>query len=160
MNKVLILLTCLLSFSLLAVDYKWEKNAEDSAKLEKSVAVAAREFNFVIRKVASSRLRKATAPYKTLTLTIEGDNVTFIRDGKDPLKAVIGGEPVLWLESKVSFQRLPEGKLKQIFAAEDGTREFIYTFNADKSLAVSVKLTSDKLKKPMEYTLKYVPVQK
>lgn len=142
-----------------AAEYKWENNPQDTAALEKSVAKAAREFNFVIRKIASSRLRKATTPYKTITLTINDDKVAFARDGKDPINAVIGGPAVQWLDNKVTFVRLSNGSLKQTFIAEDGQREFLYVFNADGSLTIKVKLASEKLKNPMEYTLKYVPVK-
>ncbi|MBR0459543.1 MAG: hypothetical protein IJJ26_09925 [Victivallales bacterium] len=143
-----------LSLAAHAVDYQWDHNPEDTKNLQAQVAKAAKEFNFVIRKIASGRLTKATTPYEKLVLVLDGDKVTFERDGADKLEAVIG-QPVSWLGNQVQFQREADGRLKQSFTAEDGSREFLYTFEPDGNLKVDITLKSSKLKAPIRYSLHY-----
>ena len=54
-------------------------------KLAAAVESAAKEFNFAIRGVARRRLQKSTRPYDKLFLELDGERVTFERNGSDRL---------------------------------------------------------------------------
>ena len=162
-NKIakIAVMTCLCAFTLVATEYKWDNSPKDSAALKEKVTAASKEFNWAIRKIASSRLTKATAPYQTIELTIDGDRVAFSRNGKDRVETTFGATPAKWFEdTKVTFEKLADGQVKQNFLAEDGRREFLYKFEEDGSLAVTISLFSEKLKAPIVYQLKYLPVKK
>lgn len=159
--KNVVFLLCLFALNVFAAEYKWDNSPKDAAALKEKVAIASKEFNWAIRKIASSRLTKATAPYQTIELTIEDGQVTFSRNGKDRVTTTFGAAPVKWFEdTKVTFEKLADGRVKQNFLAEDGRREFLYKFEDDGSFTVTISLFSEKLSKPISYNLKYQPVKK
>ena len=159
--KKLALLLCLFALTLFGAEYQWDNSPKDAAALKEKVALASKSFNWAIRKIASSRLTKATAPYQTIELTIDGDRVTFSRNGKDRVTTTFGAAPVKWFEdTKVTFEKLADGQVRQNFLAEDGRREFLYKFGEEGSLAVTITLHSEKLSGPLSYHLKYTPVKK
>ena len=160
MTKILAIL-CLCAITIGATEYKWDNSPKDTAALKEKVAVASKEFNWAIRKIASSRLTKATAPYQTIELAVEENRVVFSRNGANRIETTFGAAPVKWFEdTKVTFEKLEDGRVKQSFLAEDGRREFLYKFEEDGSLTVTISLFSEKLKAPLSYQLKYQPVKK
>ncbi len=126
-------------------------------KLTATVETAAKEFNFAIRGVARRRLQKSTRPYDKLVLEIDGDRVTFERNGADRMTGLIGGPAVAWLENQVTFtRRESDGALVQTFTAEDGVRTNVYRFAEDgKTLFLDITVKSPKLSAPLVYTLQY-----
>lgn len=126
-------------------------------KLAAAVESAAKEFNFAIRGVARRRLQKSTRPYDKLFLELDGERVTFERNGSDRLAGVLGGEAVEWLGNQVTFRRRDiDGALVQTFTAEDGVRTNVYRFEEDgKVLHLDITVKSPKLKSPLVYTLQY-----
>ena len=159
--KFLATLLCIFAVTSFAAEYQWDNSPKDAAALKEKVAIASKEFNWAIRKIASSRLTKATTPYQNIELAIDGDRVAFSRNGKNRVETTFGAAPVKWFEdTKVTFEKLADGQVKQNFLAEDGRREFLYNFAEDGSLAVTISLFSEKLAKPIVYQLKYLPVKK
>ncbi len=150
----------LLTVTVFATNYKWDNSPKDTDALKEKVAAASKQFNWAIRKIASKRLTKATAPYQAIELTINENQVTFSRNGANRIETTFGAAPVKWFEdTKVTFEKLNDGRVKQSFLAEDGKREFLYKFEEDGSLLVTISLFSEKLSGPLTYTLKYLPVK-
>lgn len=140
-----------------AEQYRWNGSAETKEQLKETIEQASKEFNFMIRKIAVSRLKKVTSPYETIFFKVEGDTVIFERDGADRIEGKIGGPAVTWLKDyQVTFERLADGRIKQSFVAEDGTRENVYRIKEDGTLEIEVTIKTDKLKKPLTFTLIYV----
>lgn len=140
-----------------AEQYRWNGSAETKEQLKQTIERASKEFNFMIRKIAVGRLKKVTSPYETIYFKVEGDTVIFERDGADRIEGKIGGPAVTWLgEYQVTFERLADGRIKQSFVAEDGTRENVYRLKEDGTLEIDVTIKTDKLKNPLTFTLVYV----
>lgn len=142
-----------------AGDYAWSKAEGEKAALDKAIAGAEGVW-WVPNSTVQSRLAKTAIPYDTIKIEIAGDEITFTRNGKNPVKAKVDGPAVSWTREdgetfQVSFKKV-DGKLLMSFVAEDGGRENLFSLSADKSeLTMAVTLKSSKLKAPVCFSLGY-----
>ena len=116
-------------------------------------------MGLLMRGRAREHLREATQPWKELTLTIEGDQLTFSSNDRS-IKMTIGGP-----STQVSGERgvgtmqaqYKDGKLFMTAVGEAGTRTTVFHLAEDgKRLTLEVSLASQKLVKPIRYRETYV----
>jgi hypothetical protein len=118
---------------------------------------AAKEFNFLLRPIARSRLNRTNPNITRVAITRIGDDITIQVGKSKPATARPNGTPVKWSRDNEEFDLALawEGMtLMQSFSAPDGKRCDRYTLSPDgNSLALEVTITSEDLKKPMKYSL-------
>jgi hypothetical protein len=81
-------------------------------------------------------------------------------DERNPIVAPASGAAVKWTREDGEVfdvtMRSASGRLTQTFAAEDGSRENVYTVSADgRTLTMNVTLRSPRLSAPLTYKLVY-----
>lgn len=130
------------------------------APVEQAVDKVVAEMNPVVRQIARSRLSKTNQPYRHITLAATPATISIATDRHAPIEAPADGTPVNWRRDdnellKVSMQW--KGRtLQEVFAAEDGKRVNVFELSPDgRELKLMVTVTSDRLPKPLSYTLVY-----
>lgn len=129
--------------------------AEQDAVLEAIDDVVA-DMNVFARGIARDRLRESNPVPKKLEISRNGDEITIAFDGRkyaaplDGSSVKVVGVTGDTLDYRVS---LGEDKLRQHFAGGKGKRVNTLRRRGDKRLKVAVKVSSDSLPKPLQYTL-------
>ncbi len=143
--------------------YKLSEDAKKAEKrIEKIIEEGTADMNFITRGIARGKLKDALKPHQKIELKLSGDQVEIV-DARGPLVAPSSGKCVK--PSK------PRGKAKQVCHAFKGrvvvqtikTPEAVriakYTVGADKTMRAEFTLKSERLPKPIKYTLKYKPTK-
>ncbi len=169
-NKMMMMTMAVLALALSSVaaeadayagKYKWKETPEAKAALEKAVDAGAQQITWALRKIARGRLTDTTKPYTSIRLAIKGNEITFERNGTNPILAKTDGKAVTWKredgkEYQVVFSITANGALKQTFTADDGVRENVFTLSPDgKVLTMQASVSSKKLKQPVIFSLEY-----
>jgi hypothetical protein len=117
-------------------------NATQSEQpIKKAVDEGAAQINFLLRPIARSRLKKTNPNITRVAIARAGDDITIALGTSKPSTARPGGPTIKW----------------STFIAPDGKRVNRYTLSSDgNTLSLEIALTSDMLKKPVEYTLAFV----
>ena len=131
-----------------------------SDNVDKAIATAIKDMNFVTRPIARGRLQKTNQPYKQVTIATAGANTVVTIDQQPPRQAPSTGTPVDWTRADGEKFKLSMswdgGSLVESFKAEDGQRVNTYTLSPDGSvLTMNVRITSPRLSKPLTYKLAF-----
>lgn len=132
-----------------------------SDDLERAINTAVAEFNFLIRPIARSRLRKVNTPYPSLVVTEAADALAISYDPRRPIVMPADGTPIQWRredgELLSVWARRIQDTLVQHFTASDGERrnEFRRSAAGD-TLYLTVTVTSPRLEQPLSYRLIYL----
>jgi hypothetical protein len=138
----------------------WLFTAEGSDDVSRAIEQAVAPLNFVVRPIASGRLRKTNSPYQAIRISYTPTQVTLVADAHAPIVTPATPTVVKWRREDgevfdVSTQWFG-GSLEQTFAAPDGKRVNLYTPGPDgNTLALHVTVTSPRLTRPVSYTLRY-----
>jgi hypothetical protein len=123
-----------------------------------AIDAAVKDFNFVTRPIARSRLRKTNPLIARIEVAPVGSKVSIQLDKSKPTVTEPGKPPIKWTRDDGEvFDVSTEWKgraLQQSFAAPDGSRVNRYSVSPDGSaLTMDVTLTSPQLKAPVNYRL-------
>lgn len=112
-------------------------------------------LSFIIKPIARKRLRATNPDLQTLVIRNVGDSIDVIVNDDVALRTAPGaeftwkgfkGEPIEVTTSLV------EGVLTNTFTAPDGVKVNRYRLRGDGLLELRVRMTSKRLKQPIEYT--------
>jgi hypothetical protein len=123
-----------------------------------AIDAAVKDFNFIARPIARSRLKKTNPLITRIEIAHTGNAVSIQLDKSKPTVTEPGKPPIKWTrddgeEFDVSTD-WKAGTLQQSFVAPDGTRTNRFSISPDGSiLTVDVTLTSPQLKAPVNYRL-------
>lgn len=127
----------------------------EAGRRKAAIQAATDDMSAFIRGTARSRLEARTAPAKTLSLKVAGDQLTIVRGGHT-MTLTIGAKPIevehQGKKAKVSARRAGQ-RLVVLSQGAKARREVTYALSADGArLTLSSKMTAAKLSKPLEYT--------
>jgi hypothetical protein len=161
-NQVIALLGCaLIHLSAGAQDARLQgvfvNPTQSEQPIKTAIDGAAKEFNFLLRPIARSRLTKTNPNITRVAIMRIDDDITIQVGTSKPATARPNGTAVKWSRNNEQFDLalVWEGMiLMQSFTAPDGKRCDRYALSRDgNSLALDVTITSDDLKQPMKYSL-------
>ena len=129
-----------------------------SDNVDKAIAAAVKDMNFITRPIARGRLQKTNQPYQQVAIATSGANTVVTIDKLPPREAPSDGTPVDWTRAdgeKFKLSMMWDGaQLVESFKAEDGQRVNTYALSPDGStMTMNVKITSPRLPKPLTYKL-------
>ena len=127
--------------------------------IKTAIDAAAKEFNFLLRPIARSRLTKTNPNITRVAIMRVDDDITIQVGTSKPATARANGPTTKWSRNDEEFDLAIawEGKtLVQSFSAPDGKRYDRYTLSPDgNSLSLEVTITGQDLKKPVQYALAF-----
>ena len=131
-----------------------------SDNVDKAIATAIKDMNFVTRPIARGRLQKTNQPYQKVVIATAGANTVVTIDGQPPRQAPSSGAAIDWTrpdgEKMKLSMRWDGGQLIETFKPEDGQRLNAYALSPDGStLTMQVTISSPRLSKPLTYKLAY-----
>ena len=131
-----------------------------SDNVDRAIARAVKDMNFITKPIARGRLQKTNQPYQQVTIATEGANTVVTIDKQPPRQAPSNGTAVDWTRADGEKFKLTMtwdgGSLVESFKAEDGQRVNAYTLSPDGStLTMNVTITSPRLSKPLTYKLAF-----
>jgi hypothetical protein len=143
----------------IAGTYTFDRAGSDN--VDKAIATAVKDMNFVTRPIARGRLQKTNQPYQQVTIGTSGANTVVTIDKLPARQAPSDGTPVNWTRPadgdklKLSMQ-WDSTRLVETLKAEDGQRVNAYSLSPDgATLTMNVTITSPRLPKPVTYRLAY-----
>jgi len=129
--------------------------AQSEEPIESAIEAATKDFNFLARPIARSRLKNVSPVIKRVEIRRIGPSYVITLGTASPTTTVPGGPSVQWnsddgdvLDVSTEWQ---DGILVQIFVAQDGKRFNRYTVAPDGTLVMDVTLTSPELQQPLRY---------
>lgn len=134
--------------------------AQGSDDIETVIRNGTAKMNFIKRPIARSRLKKTNLPYQTIRIEETPAQVSIISDHRAPIVTPADGKSIKWRREDgelfdVNTVR-EQGKLKQTFVAEDGSRENLYSLSPDgETLTMQVTIRSGQLPAPIVYKLDF-----
>lgn len=140
--------------------FKYVGSDAERAALNAAIERSIDGFSFFTKGAARSKLQEATAPKAWLRLSFVGDNIVVATPGALPTVSPDNGATVTvrgedGTRAKVA-QRLVGRRLVQHVVMDGATSQAEYVLGADdKTLTIRVRLKSDKLAAPVDYTLTY-----
>jgi hypothetical protein len=134
--------------------------AQTDETIKPAIEVAVKDFNFISRPIARSRLKKANTVIKRVEVGRAGKAVTITLGTGNPTVTEPGAAPVKWKRNDGEvFDVSTEWQgatLVQSFVAEDGKRVNRYTLSPDgATLTMQVTISSEQLKAPVQYQLSF-----
>ena len=114
------------------------------------------DMNVIVRGIARSRLQASNPVPKTISIGRDGETIIVAFDQREHTVPLDGSiiQVVGVTGSTLDYRiTVSEGQLKQHFAGSKGTRVNTMQRRGDDRLKVSVKVSSDSLPTPLEYSL-------
>jgi hypothetical protein len=135
----------------------WQFVPEQSEAIDGAVDKAVAHMNFLVRGVARSRLRGANKPIQRIIIQYPDDNVyVSLRADEPPVITPRTGEFAPYTRADGEVVRvkteLGNGVIRQFFDSDDGQKEHVYRLRPDGTMAFEVKVLSERLRAPFEYT--------
>ncbi len=157
-----LLLPVLCASTLMAQDAAWLGtwklgSAPDiGAIIERSTA----EMSFIKRPIARSRLKKLNPAYQRVLIARNGADFTIQFDERQPIRMPADGKAIPWTredgEKFMVSVKTQGDSFSQHYQGEDGERSNLFRVGATgKVLTLEVTVKSQKLPKPLVYTLPY-----
>lgn len=135
--------------------------ARGSDDIEQVIRNGTAKMNFIKRPIARSRLKKTNLPYQTIRIEETPAQVSVASDHRAPVVTPADGKTIRWRREDGELFDVnsvwEEGRLKQTFVAEDGSRENLFSLSPDgQTLTMQVTIRSGKLPAPIVYRLNYM----
>lgn len=133
------------------------KSDSVEAAIERGIA----SMSFVARPVARGMLRKRNGVPAEIGISRQGDQLRMERPGRPTITGSWDGRPIAYTppdgeKTQVSYKLVGGGALEESFVAKDGSRTNTFEWSAkDALLYLRVRLTGERLPKPIEYRLAY-----
>ena len=143
----------------IAGTYVLDRAASDN--VDKAIATAVKDMNFVTRPIARGRLQKTNQPYQQVSIATAGANTVVTIDKLPSRQAPSDGTSIDWTRpadgEKLKLSMQWDGaRLVETLKAEDGQRVNAYSLSPDGSaLTMNVTITSPRLPKPLTYKIMY-----
>jgi len=158
----LLTLSAALAASLAAQEPAWlgtwklGKAPDLAATIEKCTE----EMSFIKRPIARSRLKKLNPAYQRVVIARSGAEITIQFDERQPIRVPVDGKAIPWTredgEKFMVSVKPGADALTQHYQGEDGERSNLFRVDgAGKALSLEVTVKSQKLPKPLVYTLSY-----
>lgn len=133
---------------------------QPEAPIKAAIETAVKDFNFIARPIARSRLKKTNSPIKRVEIGRNGKAVAIGLDSNKPIATEPGAAPIKWKRDDGEvFDVSTEWQgpaLVQTFVAPDGKRVNHYSLSADgMTITMHVTLTSPQLDVPVQYDLHF-----
>ena len=129
--------------------------------LEAAIEDTIDDMNFITRPIARGKLKKSNSLFKKITLVVTEDTVEIQLDSRKSIRTKSDGKDVTkWKrdvgdEFKITQKREAD-HITQIYKGEDGSKVVDYNLSSDhKKLTMIIQVKSNKLPKPLTYTLRY-----
>jgi hypothetical protein len=133
--------------------------AEQSDDIPRVIEKGTSRLNFLVRRIARSRLKKTNQPYLTAVIHRTGGQVSIGTDGADPVVTPADGAVIEWTREDGETFAVntveSQGGIRQTFTAEDGSRENLWLPMAGDGLELQVTISSGKLPEPIRYRMVY-----
>lgn len=118
------------------------------------------EMSFIKRPIARSRLKKLNPAYQRVVIARNGADFTIQFDERQPIRVPADGKAIPWTredgEKFMVSVKPGTDTLTQHYQGEDGERSNLFRMDATgKALLLEVTVKSQKLPKPLAYTLSY-----
>jgi hypothetical protein len=134
--------------------------AGESDNVDQAINQAIARMNVATRQIARPRLRRTNQPYQRVVISTTASSVSITTDNRAPITTSAAGAPIKWtredgevLDVSTTWQG---NRLRQVFAAEDGRRENVWSMSPDGNmLTLNVTVTSGRLPQPLTYRLTY-----
>jgi hypothetical protein len=127
--------------------------------LKQAIDRATETMNFFVRAIARRQLRQKTVLYASFAMWRSGEFFCSSLPGEPVLSLPLSGSTALWKApdgETVRVHLMLGPQLSEVFEAKQGRRENHFTISSDRAiLTMDVRITSDKLPKPVEYRLIY-----
>ncbi|HYO82814.1 MAG TPA: hypothetical protein VES20_15520 [Bryobacteraceae bacterium] len=132
----------------------------ESADVKGVIEDTVRQFNFLIRPIARSRLQKTNVAFPSIEFrrTADGSFTIWHEQGTAVTHAAPGQtvRAVSPDNSRIEVSLVPGPPLREIYQSGEGRRENRYELSAGgESLAVHVNIASPRLRGPIVYRLVY-----
>jgi len=130
-----------------------------SDNVDEAINRSISRMNIATRQIARPRLRRTNQPYQRVTLQV-GQQISIATDARRPIVTPRSGESIRWTREDGEVldvsTRMDGNRIRQVFAAEDGRRENVYSLSPDgRTLTIEVTVTSGRLPAPLTYRLVY-----
>jgi hypothetical protein len=137
--------------------FAFDARASDS--IDQAINEAIRDMSWVVRQVARTRLRRINDPFTTVQISQSGPDVVVVLEGRS-IASPASGEEIQWRRETGEVlgvsTRWRGDRLEQTFTAEDGRRTNVFTLDpSGETLSVQVSISSERLARPLTYTLRY-----
>jgi hypothetical protein len=131
-----------------------------SDNVDQAVNQAIGRMNIATRQVARTRLRRTNQPYQRVVIATTPSSVSITTDNRAPITTSAAGAPIKWTREDGEVLNVSTtweaNRLRQVFAAEDGRRENVWSLSPDgRTLTLNVTVTSGRLPQPLTYKLVY-----
>lgn len=142
--------------------YRFAGGEDEVRKVERAIDEGVEEMSFLIRGMASRRLKEPNLPSDELRIFMEGENITVARLGHPDISAPADGRAVIWRnpdngnELKVSHRVSEAGTLTQSLVGERGTSVNRFQVNHSGRLTMKTTIEADKLPSPIRFSTTYV----
>jgi hypothetical protein len=138
--------------------------ADRSDNVDQAINQAISRMNIATRQIARPRLRRTNQPYQRVTIATTPQQVSITTDARAAIRTSPAGTPIKWTREDGEVldvsTRWDGNRLRQVFAADDGQRENVYSLSPDGgTLTIRVTVTSGRLPAPLTYNLVYDRVQ-
>lgn len=129
-------------------------------KMQAVVEAVVEEANFVVRGFARDKLLELCAPYKGLSVTVQGEQITMKTERYGPWTTKADGQGLKAKNSQgedvTVTRKWQKEKLVEVVRGEGGSFTRVFQLSPDgKRLTMSVTVTSTKLDKPVKYAMTY-----
>jgi hypothetical protein len=133
-------------------------SADTPQRIDTAVDAGAKQFNFLIRPIVRSRLKKVNPAIRRIEIIHTGKEITIKNDASIPITAIPGSGATKWKRDDGEVFDLSMewqgASLEVTFVAPDGKRVSRYTLSGN-TLALDVTLTSPELRDPIRYHLDF-----
>ncbi|MFD1382846.1 hypothetical protein ACFQ45_05695 [Rhodanobacter aciditrophus] len=139
-------------------DWQLQQAGNTQATLEAAVDSVVKEMNFFIRGLARGALEKETVVCQQWQLQSDAQQFTWQCDDQDPVTLNLSGETLLKgdddREIRGTFQ-YADGRIETTLASERGVRTNVWQLTENGEVSYTATLVSEKLPKPLTWTLTY-----
>ncbi len=142
--------------------YRFAGGEDEVRKVERAIDEGVEEMSFLIRGIASRRLKEPNLPSDELRIFMEGENITVARLGHPDISAPADGRAVIWRnpdngnELKVSHRVSEAGALTQRLVGERGPSVNRFDVSDSGRLTMKTTIEADKLPSPIRFSTTYV----
>jgi hypothetical protein len=133
-----------------------------SDDIKQAINLATKDLGFLVRPLARKRLRDLNPLSRTVSIERIGEEIEVVVNGEVRLRSPTDGRRMDWRykDEQLVVMTLLEGDvLTQTFVSEDGEKTNTYRALPDGNLTLDVRITSPRLRRPVQYKLVFHPTQ-
>ncbi len=142
--------------------YRFAGGQDEVRKVERAIDEGVEEMSFLIRGIASRRLKEPNLPSDELRILMEGANITVARHGHPDISAPATGRAVTWRnpdngnELEVTHRVGSDGALTQRLVGDRGISVNVFEVDRSGRLTMKTTIEAEKLPSPIRFSTTYV----